>query len=226
MTLVEPSWDQARSAAANLGAHLGSVQLPIKDATDRIIAIGASTGGTEAIKDVQFATIVLDEAQAIKNSETAQTRAVKSLKSERRLVMTGTPIENHVGELWSLFDFCSPGLLGGVTEFRRYLKRLSEQGDGQAYAGLRRLVQPYILRRQKTDPEISRDLPEKIEMRAECGLTAQQASLYAGVVQDLKRQLKQVDGIQRRGLVLSTLLRFKQICNHPAQFLEFGRAHV
>ena len=174
------------------------------------------------LKQLKWSLIILDEAQAIKNSETAQTRAVKSLKSERRLVMTGTPIENHVGELWSLFDFCSPGLLGGVTEFRRYLKRLSEQGDGQAYAGLRRLVQPYILRRQKTDPEISRDLPEKIEMRAECGLTAQQASLYAGVVQDLKRQLKQVDGIQRRGLVLSTLLRFKQICNHPAQFLESG----
>jgi SNF2 family DNA or RNA helicase len=174
------------------------------------------------LKQVRWSLIILDEAQAIKNSETAQTKAVKGLKSERRLVMTGTPIENHVGELWSLFDFCSPGLLGSVAEFRRYLKRLSEQGDGQAYAGLRRLVQPYILRRQKTDPEISRDLPEKIEMRAECGLTAQQAALYAGVVSDLKRQLKQVDGIQRRGLVLSSLLQFKQICNHPAQFLEEG----
>jgi non-specific serine/threonine protein kinase len=172
------------------------------------------------LKQLKWSMIILDEAQAIKNSEAAQTKAVKSLKSDRRLVMTGTPIENHVGELWSLFDFCSPGLLGGGSEFKRYLKRLSERGDGQAYAGLRRLVQPYILRRQKTDPEISRDLPEKIEMRAECGLTAQQASLYAEVVLDLKRQLKRVDGIQRRGLVLSSLLRFKQICNHPAQYLE------
>lgn len=172
------------------------------------------------LKQLKWSMIILDEAQAIKNSEAAQTKAVKSLKSDRRLVMTGTPIENHVGELWSLFDFCSPGLLGGGSEFKRYLKRLSERGDGQAYAGLRRLVQPYILRRQKTDPEISRDLPEKIEMRAECGLTAQQASLYAEVVLDLKRQLKRVDGMQRRGLVLSSLLRFKQICNHPAQYLE------
>lgn len=174
------------------------------------------------LKQVTWSMIILDEAQAIKNSEAAQTKAVKGLRSQRRLVMTGTPIENHVGELWSLFDFCSPGLLGGVTEFRRYLKRLSEQGDGQAYAGLRRLVQPYILRRQKTDPEISRDLPEKIEMRAECGLTPQQASLYAEVVAGLKQQLKRVDGMQRRGLVLSSLLRFKQICNHPAQYLETG----
>ena len=174
------------------------------------------------LKQLQWSLIILDEAQAIKNSEAAQTKAVKGLKSVRRLVMTGTPIENHVGELWSLFDFCSPGLLGGVTEFRRYLKRLSEQGDGQAYAGLRRLVQPYILRRQKTDPEISRDLPEKIEMRAECGLTPQQATLYAGVVSDLQQQLKRVDGMQRRGLVLSSLLQFKQICNHPAQFLDSG----
>ncbi len=171
------------------------------------------------LKQLTWSLVILDEAQAIKNAGTAQSRAIKSLSAQRRLVMTGTPIENHVGELWSLFDFASPGLLGSAAEFKRYVASLNRGNDGQAFAGLRRLVQPYILRRQKSDPAIAPDLPDKIEMRTECGLSQQQAILYGKAVEDLKRQLKVADGMQRRGLVLATLMQFKQICNHPAQFL-------
>jgi len=135
-------------------------------------------------------------------------------------VMTGTPIENHVGELWSLFDFSSPGLLGTAAAFKKYVGRLNKQDQGQAYAGLRKLVRPYILRRQKTDPFIARDLPDKIEMRTECGLSVPQTVLYAKAVETLQRQLEEVDGMKRRGLVLSALMQFKQICNHPAQYLN------
>lgn len=171
------------------------------------------------LEKVTWSLIILDEAQAIKNAGSAQAKALKRLPTRRRLVMTGTPVENHLGELWSLFDFTSPGLLGSAAEFRRYVSKLNEQKDGQGYAGLRRLVRPYILRRQKSDPAIAPDLPEKIEMRTECGLSAPQTVLYAKAVEELQRQLQSVDGMKRRGLVLATLMQFKQICNHPAQYL-------
>ena len=172
------------------------------------------------LEKVKWSLVILDEAQAIKNSGAAQTRAVKRLQADRRIILTGTPIENHVGELWSLLDFSSPGLLGSAAQFKRYVARIDRQGIGDAYGGLRRLVRPYILRRQKTDPAIARDLPDKIEMKVECGLTVQQTVLYARAVDDLQQQLKATDGIPRRGLVLAALLQFKLICNHPSQFLR------
>ncbi len=172
------------------------------------------------LEQMKWSLIILDEAQAIKNAGSAQTRSIKKLSGQRRMVMTGTPIENHVGELWSLFDFSSPGLLGSAGEFQRYVKRLNKQREGQAFAGLRRLVQPYILRRQKSDPTIAPDLPDKIEMRTECGLTLPQTVLYAKAIEDLEKQLKEKSGMERRGLVLSALMQFKQICNHPSQFLR------
>ena len=172
------------------------------------------------LEKMKWSLIILDEAQAIKNAGAAQTKALKKLSADRRMVMTGTPIENHLGELWSLFDFSSPGLLGTAAEFKRYVSKLSKQREGQAYAGLRQLVQPYILRRQKSDPSIAPDLPDKIEMRTECGLTVPQTVLYAKAVEDLQKQLEESEGIQRRGLVLAALMQFKQICNHPAQYLR------
>ncbi len=171
------------------------------------------------LEKVTWSLIILDEAQAIKNAGSAQAKALKKLPARRRLVMTGTPVENHLGELWSLFDFSSPGLLGTAAEFKRYVSKLNQQTDGQGYAGLRRLVRPYILRRHKSDPAIAPDLPDKIEMRTECGLSVPQTVLYAKAVEELRRQLQSVEGMKRRGLVLATLMQFKQICNHPAQYL-------
>jgi superfamily II DNA or RNA helicase len=168
---------------------------------------------------MNWSLVVLDEAQAIKNPSSAQTRGVKKLQAGGRIVLTGTPVENHLGDLWSIFDFCSPGLLGGLTEFKNFVKELNKQQDVKAYGKLRRLVRPYILRRLKTDPGVAPDLPEKTEMRVECGLSKKQAVLYERAVDDLAHRLKEADGMARRGLVLAVLMQFKQICNHPAQFL-------
>jgi non-specific serine/threonine protein kinase len=168
---------------------------------------------------VDWQLVVLDEAQAIKNHASAQTKAVKKLKSSGRIVLTGTPVENQLGDLWSLFDFCSPGLLGNAAQFKQYVKRLNKQQDAQAFGALRRLVRPYILRRMKTDPRIVPDLPEKTEMRAECGLSKKQAALYEHMVEEFARRLEDAEGMSRRGMVLTVLMQLKQICNHPAQLL-------
>ncbi len=164
--------------------------------------------------------VILDEAQAIKNPGTRQTRAVKSLVCQNRLVLTGTPVENRPGDLWSIFDFLNPGLLGTAAEFSRFCKRLGENADA-GYAPLRNLVRPYILRRLKTDRNVIADLPEKTEVKSLCRLTKMQAVLYQQAVEMLEKDLKSVEaGIQRRGLIFSYMMRFRQICNHPSQWLR------
>jgi non-specific serine/threonine protein kinase len=162
--------------------------------------------------------VILDEAQAIKNSGTRQSRAVKTLSATSRIALTGTPIENRLSDLWSLFDFLNPGLLGSAKAFSRLCKSMSQNTD-TGYAPLRTLVRPYILRRLKTDRSIIADLPDKTEIRAFCGLSPQQIALYQKSVDTLQQQLNTAEGIQRRGLVLACLMRLKQICNHPAQCL-------
>ncbi len=166
--------------------------------------------------------VVLDEAQAIKNPAARQTRAAKKLQAEARVALTGTPIENRLSDLWSLFDFICPGLLGSIRQFKTFVKRLETRQGSDRYAPLRKLVQPYILRRMKTDKRIIADLPEKTEVRAYCGLSKRQAALYAKLVQELEKALENVGGIRRRGIVLSYLTRFKQLCNHPSQLTEDG----
>ena len=167
--------------------------------------------------------VVLDEAQAIKNSEARQTRAAKTVKARARIVLTGTPIENRLGDLWSLFDFVNPGLLGSAKEFTAFTRRLAKR-EHDAYAPLRDLVRPYILRRMKTDRTVISDLPEKTEVVAWCGLSKRQVALYQEGVAALKDALEDEDleGIRRRGVVLASLMRFKQICNHPSQWLGDG----
>jgi SNF2 family DNA or RNA helicase len=171
---------------------------------------------------VSWSLVVIDEAQAIKNAGSAQTKSVKKLPAVGRIALTGTPVENHLGDLWSLFDFCCPGLLGSATQFKQFVKRLGKEQESQGFGALRRLVRPYILRRMKTDPAIVPDLPDKIEMRTECGLSKKQAALYERTVKELAQRLESAEGIARRGLVLSTLMQLKQICNHPDQFLASG----
>jgi SNF2 family DNA or RNA helicase len=168
--------------------------------------------------DTHWGLVILDEAQAIKNPGADQTKAVKKLKAQARIALTGTPVENRLSDLWSIFDFLCPGLLGSARKFKEFSKAL-EQREQDRYGPLRRLVQPYILRRLKTDKSIIADLPDKTEVKTFCGRTKKQAALYARSVEDLARALNGVDGMKRRGLVLSYLLRFKQICNHPSQLL-------
>jgi non-specific serine/threonine protein kinase len=173
------------------------------------------------IAEVPWRLAVLDEAQAIKNPDAKQTRAVKKLKAGARLALTGTPVENRLGDLWSIFDFVNPGLLGTSKEFSSFAKRLAERQHG-SYGPLRELVRPYILRRLKTDKTVIADLPDKTEIKAFCPLSRHQAALYEQAVKELAEQLDQATGIRRKGLVLSFLMRFKQICNHPSQWLGDG----
>ena len=172
--------------------------------------------------EVPWRLAVLDEAQAIKNPAARQTKAVKRLEADTRIALTGTPIENRLSDLWSLFDFLCPGLLGSQQKFKRFVKSL-ESREHDRYAPLRRLVGPYILRRMKTDKRVIADLPDKTEVRAYCGLKTRQAALYTKLVKELSDALGELDGIQRRGLVLAYLMRFKQLCNHPSQLLGDGQ---
>jgi non-specific serine/threonine protein kinase len=165
--------------------------------------------------------VVLDEAQAIKNPEARQTRAAKQLRARARVALTGTPIENRLGDLWSIFDFVNPGLLSSAKAFTSYTRSLADRPHNP-YGPLRDLVRPYILRRLKTDRSVIADLPDKTEVRAFCALSRRQAALYQQAVKELAEQLRESEGIQRRGLVLAFLTRFKQICNHPSQWLGDG----
>ncbi|MDD2732852.1 MAG: DEAD/DEAH box helicase [Desulfuromonadaceae bacterium] len=177
----------------------------------------------EWLRKLEWNLIVLDEAQAIKNSGTQQAKAVKALSGRARIALTGTPVENRLSDLWSLFDFICPGLLGSAPRFKQFVSSL-ESCEPPSYAPLRSLVQPYLLRRLKSDRSVISDLPDKVEMVAWCGLSKAQARLYAQAVKDLTDALKeqQEGGMKRRGLILSSLMRFKQICNHPGQSLGDG----
>jgi len=165
--------------------------------------------------------LILDEAQAIKNPSTRQSKAAKKLSAQARIVLTGTPVENRLGDLWSLFDFINPGLLGSAGVFKSFVKNLQSRERDQ-FAPLRQLVGPYILRRLKTDRSIITDLPEKTETARYCQLTRTQIKVYEQTVRQMRSTLDKVDGIARRGLVLQVLMRLKQICNHPSQLVGDG----
>jgi SNF2 family DNA or RNA helicase len=172
-----------------------------------------------ALAETSWRFVVLDEAQAIKNPNAKQTKAAKRLTAEARIALTGTPVENHLGDLWSIFDFINPGLLGTASQFKAYAKGLADRAHNP-YGPLRELVRPYILRRMKTDKTVIADLPDKTEVTAHCSLSRKQAALYAQTVSDLAVALEESDGIERKGIVLATLMRLKQICNHPSQWLN------
>jgi SNF2 family DNA or RNA helicase len=177
----------------------------------------------ETLRAVRWAGVVLDEAQNIKNPAAKQTQAIRRLPASYRVALTGTPVENRLSELWSIMQFLNPGYMGSQKAFRtRFARPIERYQDPQAAARLRRLVRSFVLRRVKTDPTIIQDLPEKLENKIYCTLTPEQATLYQAVVEDAMRQVEEAEGIKRRGLVLSMLLRLKQVCNHPAQFLGDG----
>jgi hypothetical protein len=179
----------------------------------------------KTLSAVQWACVALDEAQNIKNPETKQAQTIRKLKAERRVALTGTPVENRLSELWSIMDFLNKGYLGSLAEFKRTfaipIERYRQLDQAER---LKTMVQPFILRRLKTDPRIIQDLPEKIEMKEYCPLTREQATLYQAVVEDMLQQINDAEGIKRRGAVLAALMKLKQVCNHPSQFLKDGSA--
>lgn len=166
----------------------------------------------------EWDVLVLDEAQAVKNPGTRQTRAAKAIPARFRLALTGTPVENRLSDLWSLFDFLNKGLLGAPKEFERFTSNLSAHPEG--FASLKRMISPFVLRRMKTDRSIIADLPDKVEVRTYAALSERQTILYGEVLEEIRTAITDAaSGIERKGLVLSAILKFKQICNHPDQYL-------
>ena len=188
---------------------------------DLVITSYGSLLRVPALLATPWRLAILDEAQAIKTPGAKQTRAAKQIDARARIALSGTPVENRLGDLWSIFDFLNPGLLGSGKAFSTFTKRLSSQPHNP-YAPLRALVRPYILRRLKTDKSVIADLPDKTEVKAFCHLTRKQAALYQQAVADLAAELERADGMKRRGVVLASLMRLKQICNHPSQWLGDG----
>ncbi|MEV6817639.1 DEAD/DEAH box helicase [Nocardiopsis dassonvillei] len=185
-----------------------------------VTTYGVVTRDSEELAGMPWHRVVCDEAQALKNHGTRQARAVRSLPAATRIALTGTPVENNLGELWSVMEFANPGLLGTAAAFERAV----EGEEGPDTALVRRMTGPFVLRRLKTDRSIISDLPEKLEMRTWCTLTPEQASLYKAVVDEMGERLAEATEKERKGLVLATMSRLKQICNHPAQFLGDGSA--
>ena len=203
----------SRAAGAEFAAQAEAVDLVIS-------SYALVHRDRDSLAAVQWDGLVLDEAQNIKNPSTLQARAVRSLPAGYRFALTGTPIENRLSELWSIVDFLNPGYLGSLNGFRqRFVTPIERWQDPERTTQLKRLVEPLILRRVKTDPSIIQDLPDKLEMKVYCTLSAEQATLYQAVVDDMLAQIERSEGMQRRGLVLATLTRLKQVCNHPAHFL-------
>jgi SNF2 family DNA or RNA helicase len=174
----------------------------------------------EHLAPIEWEYVVLDEAQNIKNESAKQTRAIRSLNARHKIALTGTPVENRLSELWSIMEFLNPNYLGSGQEFgKKFATPIEKYHDKNRAETLKRLLQPFVLRRLKTDKSIIQDLPDKMEMNVFCNLTQEQASLYEAVVKEMLEKIEQSEGIERKGLVLSTLLKLKQICNHPAQFI-------
>ncbi len=206
-------------SSAMPNAELKALDAEKLSAFDLVITSYGSLLRVPLFETMTWQIAIIDEAQAIKNPGAKQTRQVKKLRAETRIALTGTPVENRLSDLWSIFDFTHPGLLGSDKVFAKFTKRL---GDAEHFGPLRKLVQPYILRRLKTDKKVISDLPDKTEMKAWCHLSSAQTALYQQAVDALKTALSDTSGIARKGAVLSALMRFKQICNHPSQWLGDG----
>jgi SNF2 family DNA or RNA helicase len=175
----------------------------------------------EDLQKVKWCNVILDEAQNIKNPHAKKTSAIKTIPSEFRIAMTGTPVENHVGDLWSIFDFLQPGWLGSEKQFQTsFLRPIQQKRDPSKIKILQKMTQPFILRRLKTDPSIVPDLPDKIESKEYCLLTKEQVSLYEACLKSSLGEIENSEGIARKGKVLTLLLHLKQICNHPAHYLK------
>ncbi|MGH3440064.1 MAG: DEAD/DEAH box helicase, partial [Sciscionella sp.] len=191
-------------------------------ATDVVVTTyGTAVRDIDELSGHEWRRVALDEAQAVKNSLSRAAKAIRTLRAEHRVALTGTPMENRLAELWSIMDFLNPGILGTSASFRtRYAIPVERHGREEPARQLRRVTRPYVLRRLKTDPRIIDDLPEKIEIRQYCQLTVEQASLYRSVVDDMMDKIENSDGIERRGNVLAAMAKLKQVCNHPAQLLH------
>ncbi len=206
------------------GRHQGDPALfGLADADIVVTTYGLLPRDIDALAEIDWMTVVLDEAQMVKNPATKAAKAVRRLRAAQKVALTGTPVENRLSELWAILDACNPGLLGSQKRFREeYAGPIERGGDPEAAVRLRALTRPFVLRRTKADRRLLPDLPDKIEQIAYAQLTKEQAALYQQVVDQLLVDAKETEGMQRRGRVLAALTRLKQICNHPAHALKDG----
>jgi hypothetical protein len=212
----------ALSVVRHYGAERarGAEDITREAGTMVITSYGLLRRDIEILSAIPWSTVVLDEAQNIKNAASATAKAARALSARHRFALTGTPVENRLAELWSIFEFANPGLLGPLEQFRReFAVPIERYGNDDAAARLRQVASPFLLRRLKSDPAIIQDLPPKNEMKVVCTLTREQATLYQAVVDEEMRRIESAEGIERRGRVLALLMFLKQICNHPAQYL-------
>ncbi len=232
MSVVENWRREAERFAPDLVVHVhhGSERLGAEDlalataAADLVITTyGLVARDIEVLSTIDWGRLVLDEAQNIKNSAARQAQAVRRIRAARRVALTGTPVENRLADLWSIMEVLNPGFLGSANAFRqRFAVPIERYRDEDAARRLRRLTAPFVLRRLKSDRTIIADLPDKLEMTVYCTLTREQATLYQAVVDEMLERIESSEGIERRGLILATMLRLKQVCNHPAQMLADG----
>src|SRR5699024_5184579 len=236
MTVVEIWEREAHRFAAGLQVHVHhgperprGAELSARDAgSDLVLTTYALLArDIEDLRGLRFERVVLDEAQHVKNERTAQARAARRLQARHRLALTGTPVENRLAELRAILDFVNPGMLGSAAKFRRaFTVPIETDRDPHALARLRAVTAPFVLRRVKTDRTVVADLPDKQEMTVRVNLTAEQATLYQAVLDDVEDKLDGAQGMARRGAVLTALLHLKQVCNHPAHYLGDGSALV
>lgn len=188
---------------------------------------GIARSDVKALNKIKWHSVIIDEAQNIKNPGTAQTKALKKLKSDVRIAMSGTPVENRLSEYWSIMDFTNKGYLGSLKPFlKEYSYPIEVEQDQHQLENFKRVMSPFILRRLKTDKTIITDLPDKITTNEYCHLTKEQAAVYQNVVDEIMKQVEEKDGIERRGLVFKLIIALKQICNHPVQYLKRGKADI
>lgn len=201
--------------------HGSNRKLDLKSHDVILTTYGIARSETTELSKVKWSLLILDEAQNIKNPQTGQTKAIKKLKADVKIAMTGTPVENRLSEYWSIFDFINKGYLYGLKKFKdKFARPIELDRDKHALERFRKITAPFILRRVKTDKTIIQDLPDKIETDRYCHLTKKQAALYQNVVNEMLAQVEKTDAIQRKGLILKLLTALKQICNHPSQFLK------
>ncbi|MPZ89349.1 MAG: ATP-dependent helicase, partial [Nitriliruptorales bacterium] len=201
--------------------HEEALEAQLANADIVVTTYATATRDIDELEQYDWNRVVLDEAQAVKNSLSQSAKAVRRLRAEHRVALTGTPMENRLAELWSIMDFLNPGILGSSELFRtRYAIPVERHGQTEPAERLRTITRPYVLRRLKTDPHIINDLPDKIEIKQYCHLTTEQASLYQSVVDDMMEKIENTEGIERRGNVLAAMTKLKQICNHPAQLMH------
>ncbi|MBP1153992.1 MULTISPECIES: DEAD/DEAH box helicase [unclassified Paenibacillus] len=195
----------------------GEALSPVLKDTDVVItSYTTALLDQESLKEIMWSSLCLDEAQNIKNAQNKQSTAIRSLKARHRIALTGTPIENRLSELWSIYDFLNPGYLGNQRGFQhRFANPIEKNHDEEQTVQLQKLVKPFMLRRKKNDPAIQLDLPDKLEMKVYINLTAEQGALYEQVVKDLMERMKNLEGIERKGAILAALTKLKQLCDHP-----------